>query len=288
MGFRFETPAEWEIVRHNLQRGDGEIAMVDRRRQRLSFTWQRPKRQPDLQATLDRARENERINAPNRKVRTLDGVGIWRGFSRERVTRLMTWDRQRKLWLDLVLLWPEGMPDPETEARVARSFEVGPEPPGPRMTARQLVDSRPMRWRAFGIDMTVPAGWAFDEAEVKSLNVEWFLHDAERPRRALEVRRSAMADAWFDGNLETHIRTIAGARQVLRFSQRRYRGHDAVVAESEEPTKIGTRLVRGPRRRVDLAWFDEAANSVYTLSALARPKEPLEPDAFDVEGYCTR
>jgi len=287
MGFHFKTPSDWEIVRHSLYREEGEIEMVDRRRQRLSLTWKRWKKQPDMQATLDQVRENERITNPNRKVRILDGIGVWRGFSRGDLTRLMAWERQRKLWLDLVLLWPEE-PDPDGEAAVAQSFEIGDEPPPARMTEAEVSRARPMRWRAFGIDMTVPPGWAFEEAEVQALLVKFQLHDARNPRRGLEVQRSAMADAWFDGNLETHIRTIAGPTRQIEFSGARYRGYDAVVGRSKEKTRIGTRLAIGPRDRTDLAWFDEDANAVYTVSTLARPRRALDPAEFSVEGYCTR
>lgn len=287
MGFRYEAPSNWEIVVHSLRRDEGQIEMVDRRRQRVSFSWKRPKRQPDVQGTLDQVRENERLVAPNRKLRTLDTIGIWRGYARDDLTRLMSWDRERNLWLDMVLLWPEGR-DADAEARVARSFEVGPEPPAAHMTARQVEKLTPMRWRAFGIDMTAPAGFAFDEAEVKALNVAFLLHDARRQNRGAQVRRSAMADAWFDGNLETHIKTLAGARQTIRFTKTRYRGHDAVRGESKEPTKIGTKIVRGPRDRVDLAWADEQANAVYSITTFSRSRRPLGPEEFLVEGYCTR
>jgi hypothetical protein len=61
-----------------------------------------------------------------------------------------------------------------------------------------------------------------------------------------------------------------------------------VLGESTEPTRIGTKVFRGARQRKDLAWFDEQANSVYTISAFSIPRAPLEPDEFQVEGYCTR
>ena len=61
LGHRFCVPGDWDIAAHTTDPARGSLSVVDRRKQRLTLSWLRSEREPDLARLVSdwSARERE-------------------------------------------------------------------------------------------------------------------------------------------------------------------------------------------------------------------------------------
>lgn len=156
--FRLEVPRDWELLQFSRDLEKGRCAFADRYRFRLEINWQRVPGAPDMDRMLhDYQRSLEASGQGPAEPLT---AGNWRGLLARGPTPPL-WSRFGRYFAETaclvegVFVWPE-LRDESCEQRVLASFEPQP-------------DERDgsQRWRAFGLDLCVPAGFALTNCGIQ-------------------------------------------------------------------------------------------------------------------------
>ncbi len=284
MGMALSTPWDWEIIRHATDPAKGKLAFVDRRRQRLLLSWAMTPQRPDLDQAVADYKAMDREDNPSVSFKTLRHYDGWRGYWRDRLTRLARYERDRNLWIELTIPW-HGPRDAQVEADLVNSFRLLAPPPSDQADEAALAKLESTRWRAFGLDVTAPPGWMLDRAEVRPADVTWTFSDLADARRSVRINRRGMIDVWFDNDLKQHLREFVGYGPELRYESTRWLDYPAWSVTSTIMQKKWKNITGGTRRRTDIAWCDPEAHSVITVTATAPVKANVDPRIFCVEGY---
>lgn len=296
MGIRLRVPEDWYLLRHGLTATRGTLALADRRTQRMQLWWQDCDRAPDLDRTARDYRDQLRLaandQAPSQPadIATVDPATGWHGCFR-------TTDDGRRL-VRAARYWPNHQrvievtltPPPPLPARGSNA----PEDPQ-TLIARHLSGIVPVargseatRWRLHGLDVQTPPGWRITAARLMPTCTELryeFGEDIGRwgPHREAVIRRIALADGWFDGELEPVLRREARGVRV-RPRRLAHRGYGLL---SNEACEAGPRLKRWTgrlRRRQDLLWHDVSGNAVLHVTTLGPRRRPVAMRSFRVNG----
>ncbi len=284
MGMALHTPRDWEIIRHATGLDNGRLAWVDRRRQRLVLSWARTTQRPDLAQAIADYKAMDREDHGSLAFTNLRAYPGWKGYWRQGLTRLTRYERDRHLWIELTIPW-HGDRDAALEAELVQTFELLAPPPSSDDEQPTRARWQPTLWRAFGLDVTAPAGWMLDVAAVKPADVQWTFSDVADGRRSVEIARMGMIDVWYAGDLRQVIRERVGYGPEMDFRETRWDDTPAWSAESTIVQKRWKNIVGGPRRRVDVAWVDRAAHSVICVTATGPRSAAPEPQSFAVQGY---
>ncbi len=270
LGMSLVVPAAWEILQHARDPKRGKLVFADHRRGRLHMGWAEAKRPPDTERLIEdyRARDLEEDAAT--QFSSLGVLAGWRGYRRRRggevVTRAGRFDDLHMRWIEMTLIWPDGVNRP-AERRILDQFAV--------------VDDRqgPSRWRAFGMDFQTPRGLQLRRADVRPGSATMRFSDDRRPGQQAEIRRLSAADAWFDGDAQTLIREQL-PRSKWTFEQRFYEGRQVVVGLTVQPDAVWRRLVGRRRDRRDMVWADASGHRVFHVTTISPAARPLEPEVF--------
>src|SRR5690606_21980263 len=141
------------------------------------------------------------------------------------------------------------------------------------------------RWRAFGLEVLAPPEFQLTKTQVNATDVTLtFQNNSAKngaPKQQLaHVRRLALADTWFHGNMEQPL--LEGAPKALfrQFRNVSFAGHAALYAAGSEPAPPYTRWRQREKQWHALAWHCESENVVYSVSAFGLAKAPLMPEVF--------
>jgi hypothetical protein len=275
-GFAFSVPNDWEIVRHGLSPALGSLCFVDRRQQRLSFSWAAVRSVPDLERLAVEMAAELSVRGPTEAFK----MGSWRGLTLEAdggsETRAVSHHLETSRLLELRVSAPAG--NGQTLARdIARSFR-----------ARHAADER-RRWRAFGLDVSTPQGFVLVSAAVAPCDVTFcFEREAsgrKQPLLRFSARRLGMAEAWFRGDFARLLAAKAsgvqhGALEVIDMG-----GHEAHVAKGRCVQARWVRLLGRAREERALVWSEPDQNAIYLLrsegplGAAPDPREFVLPEA---------
>lgn len=302
MGVAARVPGEWQIVRHSLSPSRGRLALIDRYRQRLTVNWTQCRDEPDLERMLADYRAQQ-FNAHDQADLTdLTGVPGWVGTRRrfahsgQQITQAVCYDPQTRRLLEATITCPPpGPPDPpppESTESAGGAGGAGDEGLAARVLGGIEV-AEPAdavtRWRAFDLDVTLPARWRLRSTRVNPADVTLTFGQVRtgRWKRTLPtgaeatVRRMGMADVWYDGDGADFLR---GQAKGSRFKPQPalYRGRSVLEGRGWEAGPLLKRLTGQLRRRHDLLWRCEACNAVYHLSVRSYRKQPIEAESFGV------
>jgi len=292
MGLALRTPADWEIVRHGLGMRKGQLVFVDRRRQRLQLSWEVVDQRPPLGKVIDDFKSKAREEDPDAKIDPMTPHHGWVGLHRRKpdgaesgtLTRAVRHDARTDRLLEAILMHAA-----DRDAEGPLLPEAGDL--SDHLLAALAVESeghRATRWRAFGLDITVPTGFRVTATEIKpgDSSVLFRGFDPDGPPAQWEpntndtevrVRRRAMANAWFNGNLEALLKLQLRGVGDIDTASETCDGRETLTATSREPgrplQKVGGRL----RDRRDVLWLDEAANAVMQVTTLSRKRDPVDP-----------
>ncbi|MEM9914996.1 MAG: hypothetical protein AAF911_08545 [Planctomycetota bacterium] len=214
LGVRLGVPADWEIVRHGISPRKGSLVFADRTRQRLQVTWTACTKRPDVARLLADHRAKQREQDPDLVVTTPVLPAGWRGMQRRQddghhtLTRAARYDVKASRLIEVVL---DDEPDSDLIDDLLNRLVVT----GPADEAR--------RFCAFGLDVTIPAEYQLVGTDIQPADaaLRFSSHrDAKEPEKhpTLTVRRRAMADVWFDGNLRRVLKPYA-PRAVMNFDE---------------------------------------------------------------------
>lgn len=269
LGMGFRVPRHWEIVRHSVNPEKGHLAFVDRRHQRLLWSWAASPAIPDTRQLLADYQARDLETSETCRFESLEPTSSWRGYrcldSSPEKTRAVRYDHGAGRWVEITLTWPEGL-ERQCEQQILDSF-------------RMQAPAEPQHWQAFQLSVTAPAGWTLERARVKPADVSFrFGHG----RQKALVRRRGMADVWFDGDLRAFLRQHVPER-IQDVETRTCASREAVFGTSREPGTRLKRVLKRLRRRKDLVWLDSEARALIQVTTLAPQQDPLEPDMFEAE-----
>lgn len=265
------VPADWEILQHARDPKRGKLVLADHHRGRLHLAWAAARLSPDTERLIEdyKARDLEEDAAT--QFSSLGVLGGWRGYRRRRggaeaVTRAGRFDDVHMRWMELTLVWPDGVDRP-TERRIFEQFAV--------------VDDRhgDSRWQAFGMDFRMPEGLRLRRADVRPGSATMRFSDDRRFGVQAELRRLGASDAWYDGDAEALIREQL-PRRAWTFERRFYGGDQVVVGLTVQPDALWRRLIGRRRVRRDMVWPDAAGRRVFHVTTISPARRALEPEAF--------
>lgn len=220
LGLRLGVPGHWEIVRHSTSPRKGSLVFADRTRQRLQVTWTACTSRPDVARLLADHRAKQREQDADVVITTPLLPAGWRGMQRPQpdghtLLRAARFDAASSRLIEVVLDDEEGS---DLIHEVLNALVVT----GPADAAR--------RFQAFGLDLTVPDGFHLVATEIQpadaalTFSTQQALGAAHRTARepdkspTLTVRRRAMADVWFDGDLRRVLKPHA-PRVAMQFDE---------------------------------------------------------------------
>ena len=279
LGLRVELDQPWELVRHSLSARKGSLVFADRYRQRLQVLWTACVKRPDIDRLLadHRAKQSEGVPEDASDAwRDAEIPAGWKGLIHDQpdappLLRAARFDPATSRLLEAILPLPVREDDPG-DAFGGRLLQ------GLRIV---LPPSEARRLRAFGVSIDCPAGWRPTSSRVMPADVQFTFAPADAADdRRVTLRRRAMADVWFDGELKPLLQAEAGKRVKVEF---RPGPAGAVEGRWDLPGPRYRRLLG--RHRVGLArvWHDPRQHAVFEMRA-----EGPAPDPPPLTGFTLR
>lgn len=160
--FHLEMPADWEMLRFSRNLERGRCSFADRNQVRLESSWLRVPGPPDRERMLSdymaRLRDEGAEDLQQEKQ-----TGGWSGLTctqdGQTVARFGNYFPGESCLFELVFLWPERR-DTQLEQRILATATGMPTHEGSH------------RWRAFGLDVTVPATMVLQECNQYAARTE--------------------------------------------------------------------------------------------------------------------
>ncbi len=282
LGLRLLVPEDWQIVRHGAAPEAGSLVLVDRRHQRLTVSWTQCKSRPDLTRLVEDYLGKEADTPTPSDIERFTCGRRWRGLrqskpSGEVVSRGVLYHAETSRLIELLVTLPPGQKeDQRLVDQILESF---------RVTAA-AEDCR--RWNAFDIALRTPPRFRLTSSNVKPADVT--LHfvrmnaaKGKPTRTEASIRRLGMARSWYDGSLETVVKSHFPDQRFSETTQLSHRGGEAFCARGIEPGPPVNRMLRRLRERRVLCWHAPDQNAVYELVTLSPRQQPVLPSDFEVE-----
>lgn len=279
LGLRLRVPKDWEIVRHSLSLANGNLVFVDRRRERLRLYWRDCQRAPDINRMLDDQRGKEALEFSGAKLRELNGHSGWQGFIREqandeRIVHAVQFDSSTMRLIEVIVTESGD----EASSKSARARLLG----NIRVTSR-AAEARD--FLAFGLGVTVPAGFRLTKASVKPADVAFeFAEFSGNPAHASGARavvhRMGMAAAWAPGDQRPLLARESPQLKFRDIHSASLSGHAAWSASGQE---IRPRLMNwlGLGRQGETSlWHCEPSNAIFSIATTYPRRRPFGTEAF--------
>ncbi len=194
-----QVPVAWECLQYSRNPDVGRCAFADRYGFRLELNWRRFKSEPDFERMLkDYARSLESSWGKVRSVTCRSWPGLTGKRGKEAVSRFGRYLHDIGLLVELVFIH-EDRRDKELEARLL---------PTVRVVAPD--DAGYQQWRAFGMEMHVPARFTIAQCVVEPARIGLRFDGARRPDRWI-FRRYGMVDSWLKQPLRDWLAQQADA-----------------------------------------------------------------------------
>lgn len=270
LGMRLIVPDDWEIVRHAVDVSAGSILMIDRRRQRLQWSWTACAKPPDEKTIFDDFKNRDRVELPECVLTDLYKCGQFSVYRRTsdniEITRAGTFDKRLKMWIDIVIPWPDGYQS-DSERRILESYR------GARS------DAHGIRWCAFKLDYISPKGWKLTEAEIKPGRAAMYF---EKDHNRAMVARIGAVDAWFDGHLENFLlKQVTDATGTCKVGLKG--NHESCLFSGWERRFSFRWLVGLRRKRLDSVWHCPESQAMYHVMTSGYENTLVHPDTFPVQ-----
>ena len=179
-----ELPADWECLQFARDPVMGRCAFADRHRYRCELSWRKFKAEPDFERMIkDYANSLESQWQDIKTIRCRGMPGLIGRRGDEFVSRFGTYLPGAGILIELVFIHPDERDD-KLEARILPTLrEVLPDADGLQ------------QWRAFGMDMRVPATFTLGECKVEPTRVGLKFEGDTAADRWI-FRRYALVDEW--------------------------------------------------------------------------------------------
>lgn len=265
---RLELPPDWELLQFTRRPQRGRCAFADRYGFRLEISWRNVPSPPDFDRMMgDYAARLRARNMPDaRRIRVARWPGLHGVENGVQTTRFGQYFDEASCILEAVFLWPDDR-DAALERAVLRG--IAEEPPR---------EGGARRWRAFGLDVLVPAGTYLEEARVVPGEVDLVFQDPAG-RSRVRARRIGLVDRWLKHDLGEWIRRERWKGRVEREYVWTEQGHTVFHREGRGPDPNWRRLLRGPTWWAADAWRCPEDGRVYARDEdLQRRRPPTARD----------
>lgn len=252
----FELPEDWELLQFARDPKEGRCAFADRYQFRLEYGWVRAAAAPDLKRMLSDYETKMRDQEGLQDLIPLH-AGAWQGFGGRQkkayVSRYVRHLSEAGYLLELVFIHPDER-QAGLEQQVVKS--AGVREPGAGLEC----------WRAFGMNVQVPAGLEFSGANILPARAE-LMFISQREGSSWVFHRLGMLPLWLKESVEEYLRRMLSAscaQDGLRIEQHTLQGHDIVTLAATE-TSAGLLLKR--RQILAQAWICPKDGRLYSFTA---------------------
>lgn len=232
---RCELPEEWEMLQFSRRAEQGRCQFADRYQFRLELGWRQVPSAPDMERTLSDYRSQLAHTLGMKDVSDVELAG-WRGLEGEVdgvwSTRFGRYLSATQSLVELVWLWP-GRPEHDLLRRVLSGCTAEPAAAGHA------------HWRAFGMDVQVPAGLALSTCQVLPGAAEMTFADPRQPRRRERFDRLGMLRQWLHAPVPAWLRgqLPRGAGDVAE-DRHAHAGHEIYTCTAWEPRVMRDHFLR--------------------------------------------
>jgi hypothetical protein len=215
-------PANWELLQFSTDFTRGRCAFADRYQFRAEMNWNIVNGEPDYDRMISdythRLEYEKKLT--NKELIKKSG---WYGFTGEvngdRTSRFGHYLKEIGCLVECVLLWPEKR-EPALESSVLSTI-----------TARPADQQGRQHWRAFGLDIALPATAGLESCTAQSGRAE-FTFANHKTNNAWQFARHGMVNTWLNSDLEQWLTNkLSPDARELRINRRKQRGLDMVWAE---------------------------------------------------------
>jgi len=261
----FVLPEDWEMLQFSRDPAKGRCAFADRNQFRFELDWRQVPGCPDFGRMLSdyMSRLQERGMTDGQIVT----AGAWQGIDGnvdgKGMSRFGWYSELEGCVVETVFLWP-GVRDQALESVVLDSIrESSPDAEGR------------LRWRAFGMNISVPGGWSLHRCRVEPGLAEMIFRDGARRRGEVIFERRGILDQWLKDPVAQWLRGRAASVLEKMDDPKRSvsRGHEKVTI---------TGINKGPgllgRRSAGRAegWICPADGRLYNIIGFGRENCILE------------
>jgi hypothetical protein len=217
----FELPADWEMLQFSREPAQGRCAFADRYQYRFEFNWRQVPGVPDFKRMISDYRA--RMELDHHLTDATDAkYGAWLGFHGRQgetfTSRFGHYFSRLKSVVEVVFLYPDAR-NRALEKSILAS--IRDEPPGEYV-----------HWRAFGLDLKVPAVLAPDHFTVQPAAARMTFRKKKKPA-LLKAQRLGMVDVWLNMPVEKWLtQQMPPQVRKSRQSTREIQGHSMCIVQA--------------------------------------------------------
>lgn len=255
--FRFQLPADWEMLQFSRHSQSGRCAFADRYQFRLELSWRVVKGPPDFERMISdyqsKLQEEGMENLKRRRRGSWQGVeGMTDGLLTTRFSRYFPGEL---CLVELVFIWPNRR-DSEMEQRVLDSVNEESKP-----------INRFQRWKAFGMDLFVSRELTLQNCVVEPAHTEMVFKDSKGHVSERFARRGLVSE-WFTGEVSKWLQEwIAKDKQItpMETETSHLNAHSIHRLVAEEHTPSLARLLGKHIRADAAAWICPEDGRLYSV-----------------------
>lgn len=276
-GLSIEHPTEWEMSFASSFDAPKRCSFSDRRSERLDVRWRPLKAVPNLDHMIERYRDKAPKNRDDVRLEVIEDLPApWSGLLQKgpdgKVLYAGRFFAEQRILVEVTLAWPKRR-HTSLEARCLGG--IAPLP----------TDVDATRWRAMGMDVSVPAEFDLVEHSSKVGRQHWVFEDPARNGATLMFDRYAMVETWLKTPIQSWLETQLPHGRVIRRTGQRIHGHMAERLLSRRRHGTLSSLRGVAILRVDLAWTCPMDTRLYHIifERPARGEDLDLPACFDVK-----
>jgi hypothetical protein len=220
--FEFDLPEDWEMLQFSRNPASGKCAFADRNQFRLELNWRHVPAVPDFDRMISDYMNKlaEQGMSDGRRVSAGQWAGLEGRVAAGIISRFGWYSGRESCVVETVFLWPAER-DKGLEEKILSSFRDS------------LPDDRGrIRWRAFGMDVSVPEGWQLDRCRMEPAYAKMTFKDSINRRGEVSFARRGMVEEWLKEPLAKWLKASAGE----------------MLEATQDPTEVST----GAHRRLSI------------------------------------
>lgn len=267
---QMDLPGDWELLRFSSNVEEGRIAFADRYRFRLELSWKRVPSTPLLRRIVDDyAAKLDEDDAVAKYWRSQ--CAGWRGLISERAERVEAHYIRHlpalNTLLEAVFLYDPAQRDGEDLERfVLASIRA----------ARRDANAR-ARWRCFGFDLSVPAGYFLDACVVHPAYASMTFKKEQSSIDRVVFERRGMVNQWLTDTVAEWSRDRLPKKTKVEYETTEVRGdHKVRVVQGRTADQ---RIMRPSIRNIhyaSAAWQCPRDGRLYSVTSWHRKRPEKE------------
>lgn len=259
--FRMELPAEWELIQFSKNAGRGRCEFADRYAIRMEFSWRAAESEPDMNRLVNDWNHRLHHEKDIKDVRSLK-PGRWHGFhgtfETHQAAYYFRYFAEESCIVQVVFVWPDQREE-KKEVEIIKTVKPEATRSGNRC-----------RWKAFGMDIAVPASLHFIQCKVKTAYARFQFAVPGTDNREMIFFRRGMVREW----LKKPVRTWLKANMPRKFKEtsrvsREIQGHTVELIEGRRTAPGMGRLLGKKDYFYAASWICPEDNRLYYCQSIS-------------------